>query len=77
MTEYYKNGCKDEKVSGYRIDITPYCDYYPNSPLRNILIKSGVNEKEVNKICPWKTGISIDEIDYAVVVRRYQTVEYI
>ena len=77
MTEYYKNGCKDERVSGYSIDIDPYCDYYPNSPLRNILIKSGVNKEKVEKICPWKTGISIDEIDYAVKVRRYQTVEYI
>lgn len=77
MAEYYNSGCKDKKISDYSIDIEPYCDYHPNSPLRNILIKSGVDKAKVDKICPWKTGITIDKIDYAVAVRGYQTIEYL
>lgn len=77
MTEYYMKSCRDEKVSGYNIDIEPYCDYYPNSPLRNLLIKAGVRKSKVDKLCPWKTGITIDKTDYAVVIHGYQTVDYL
>ncbi|MBQ8095556.1 MAG: hypothetical protein IJ243_00500 [Prevotella sp.] len=75
--EFYIGGCRvDEGKYGWRVN-EPYCDYHPNSPLADLLLKAGVPEKSVGNICPWKTGISVDDRDHAVIVRGYQTERYI
>ena len=73
LYEYYHNYCIYED----KYQISPYCDYDPNRPLYDILEKSGIPEKKIRNICPWKTGIDIDENDNAVVVKGYQKREYI
>jgi hypothetical protein len=73
LYEYYHNYCIYED----KYPISPYCDYDPNRPLYDILQKSGIPEKKIRSICPWKTGIDIDENDNAVVIKGYQKREYI
>lgn len=75
--EFYLGGCRvDEDKYGWRKS-EPYCDYHPNSALADLLLEAGVPEESVGNICPWKTGISVDERDHAVIVRGYQTEKYI
>ena len=76
MADYYRSGCL-YKTDKYTHEAEPYCDYHPNSPLANLLIKAGVPENSVGNICPWKTGIYIDKRDGTVVVRRYQKETYL
>jgi len=80
LYKYYKNRCwyeckdKDDSWSGY---VNLYVDYHPNRPLYDILKDSGIPEKHIDSLCPWKTGIDIDETDNAVVVKGYQKCNYL
>lgn len=78
LYNYYFNGSiyKDKK-DGWESEMHLYCDYGPNSPLYDILEESGIPEKLINNICPWKTGIEIDYNDNSVVIIGYQKREYI
>ena len=78
LYNYYFNGSiyKDKK-DGWESEMHLYCDYGPNSPLYDILKESGIPEKLINNICPWKTGIEIDYNDNSVVIISYQKREYI
>lgn len=69
LQDYYLNGC----LNSYGNQIHPYSDYGPNTPLYEILIKAGIDEKDATNITPWKTGILIDENDNSVVLVGYQT----
>ena len=78
MSDYYKEWCLYvDKKDGWKGYVEPYCDYNPNCALYSILIEAGVKENNADMICPWKTGIVIDEKDYHVVVRTYRNQEYI
>lgn len=55
----------------YEFGADMYCDYYPSNPIRLILINAGVEEKYVDSICPWKTGIEIRAVDNAVIYSVY------
>lgn len=74
--EYYLGGCRYEDKYGWT-KCEPYCDYHPNSVLADLLLEAGVREDSVGNICPWKTGISVDERDHAVIVRGYQKERFI
>lgn len=63
----------DWKYFKFRVDL--YCDYGPGTPLYLILVNAGVDKKDVNSICPWKTGISIRTLDNAVQYHTYQHLE--
>lgn len=76
MADYYRGGCQYKDDYG-TYDSEPYCDYHPNSPLADILIKAGCDSHDVGSMCPWKTGIHIDEYDHSVIIRGYQTERYI
>ena len=69
-----KEGDFDWKY-GFEYDM--YCDYDPSYPLYLILYHSGVPDKDIHSICPWKTGISIRTEDNAVMYRTYQHKEEI
>lgn len=77
LKEYYLNGCQYQTESGHCFRCEPYSDYGPNSPLYDILIKAGVEEKDACRITPWKTGIEVDENDNTVVLIGYQKVTFI
>ena len=76
---YFKNHClyKNKNHPEYAYYKTLYCDYGPNAPMYDILYESGIPEDEIGSICPWKTGIEIDEKDNAVVMIGYQKRDYI
>lgn len=74
--EYYLGGCRREDEYGWTKS-EPYCDYHPNSALADLLLEAGVPEDSVGNICPWKTGITVDERDHAVIVRGYQKERFI
>lgn len=38
---------------------------------------SAVHDNSIGGICPWKTGITVDKRDHAVIVRGYQKERYI
>lgn len=40
------------------------------------LCEDGRNEDDANYMCPWKTGITIDQRDNSVCVRGYRTARY-
>ena len=74
--EFYLGGCiRQTKYGPHKDD--PYCDYHPNSALADLLLEAGVPEDSVGNICPWKTGITVDERDHAVIVRGYQKERFI
>ena len=75
MYDYYLGGCLFTNADGRQWKEIPYTDYGPNQSLEKILLDSGVPEKSVSGICPWKTGVTIDRRDFSVVVRKYQTSE--
>lgn len=60
----------DWKYFEFRVDL--YCDYGPSTSLYLILVNAGVNKRDANNICPWKTGIEIRHIDNAVMYNTYQ-----
>lgn len=68
---FYLGGCQIETPWGLRRS-EPYCDYQPNTALCRLLSSAGVPDEKVDSICPWKTGIYIDDADNSVVVRGYQ-----
>ena len=53
----------------WQTDLT--VDYGPCKALYKLLEKSGVEEKHIRSICPWKTSIKIDERDNSVIYRTY------
>lgn len=57
---------------GFNYDM--YCDYNPSWALYTILYNAGIPEKNIDCICPWKTGISIRTVDNSV---RYQTYQHV
>lgn len=69
--EYRKHGHNDHYWSA------PYCDYHPNETLGNALIEAGCDEHDVGSMCPWKTGITIDDRDGSVCIRGYRTEKYL
>ena len=75
--EYYLGGCRYNDGKYGWVKSEPYCDYGPNSALDRLLEQAGVPNDSIGSICPWKTGISVDERDHAVIVRGYQTERYI
>ena len=76
LKKFYLGGCMCQCTTGiYPLPLDS--DYGPNEPLRDILIKAGVDAKDVGMITPWKTRIGIDENDNAVMLQGYQTLEYI
>ena len=75
--EYYRNGSMYKGSRGHVFKAELYSDYGPNSPLYDILIKAGIDEKDAGRITPWKTGVEIDENDNTVVLIGYQSREYI
>lgn len=76
--KYYFNHCRYiDKEDGWTGHIEPYCDYGPNTPLYDILENGGVSKKHINSLCPWKTGIEIDENDNSVIIKGYQKRTYI
>lgn len=77
IKEYFLNGCKYKFSDGREHKAQLYCDYHPNSPLFDLLIKSGIDERDADNLCPWKTGIEIDYKDYAIIIKTYQKREYI
>lgn len=80
IEEYYENGCiyiHGEGANQWKSKVEPYSDYGPNTPLHDLLVKAGVEEKSTDCICPWKTGIYIDERDNTVVLTGYQKETYL
>jgi hypothetical protein len=45
--------------------------------LDRLLEQAGVPNDSIGSICPWKTGITVDERDHTVIVRGYQKERYI
>lgn len=74
--EFYLGGCVYETKYG-KVKDWPYCDYHPNEPLADLLVKAGVPSDRIGSICPWKTGITINERDNAVRIGGYQTERFI
>lgn len=74
--DYYLGHCLYEGEYGMRV-WEPYCDYHPNTPLADLLLKAGVPKDKAEDIAPWKTGIGIDKRDNSVIVRGYQKERYI
>ena len=79
LYKYFENHCeyRDKEHPEWIHHIGLYCDYGPNSPLYDILYESGIPENKIESICPWKTGIEIDENDNAVIIIGYQKRDYI
>ena len=78
LYKYFQNHCMyKNKNFEYEHYINLYSDYGPNAPLYDILFESGIPEDEIKNICPWKTGIEIDEQDNAVIIIGYQKRNYI
>jgi hypothetical protein len=79
LYKYFENHCeyRSKEHPEWIHHIQLYSDYGPNSPLYDILYESGIPENEIRSICPWKTGIEIDENDNAVIIVGYQKRDYI
>lgn len=79
LYKYFENHClyKSKDHPEWEHSIKLYSDYGPNSPLYDILYESGIPENKIGSICPWKTGIEIDENDNAVIIIGYQKRDYI
>jgi hypothetical protein len=73
--DYYHNGCLCN-YEGRTVFCTPDCDYHPNIALCEILKESGIPEKEIDSICPWKTSIRIDNEDYTVIIYKQEECIY-
>lgn len=73
LKRYYMNDCVGE---GFKFPHPLHCDYGPDQALFDILVKSGVSERDADLICPWKTGIVIDPKDNSVCIRGYRTAKY-
>lgn len=52
-------------------------DYDPSRSLYDLLKDSGIPEKHIRSLCPWKTSIYIDEKDNSVVYCTYGKREYL
>lgn len=64
----------NEKFPLYKLNypLHLYCDYEPVFDLYQILFSAGVDEKHINILCPWKTGIRIRYSDNTVFYNTYQ-----
>lgn len=79
LYKYFENHCeyRSKEYPEWVHHIQLYSDYGPNSPLYDILYESGIPENEIGSICPWKTGIEVDETDNSVIISGYQKRDYI
>lgn len=79
LYKYFENHCeyRSKEHPEWTHHIQLYSDYGPNAPLYDILYEAGIPENEIGSICPWKTGIEIDENDNAVIIVGYQKRDYI
>ncbi len=75
--EYYLGGCRYKKDKYGWMESTPHCDYGPNGALSRLLDQAGVPHDRLGSICPWKTGITINQRDNSVCIHGYQTARYI
>ena len=82
MAEFYLNGCYWEYVDNNGLlrtmsNVNPACDYNPNGPLEDIMKASGIPEKSIDSLAPWKTSIRIDHLDNSVIYSTYSKTEYL
>lgn len=79
LYKYFENHCeyRSKEHPEWTHHIQLYSDYGPNAPLYDILYEAGIPEDDIRNICPWKTGIEIDENDNAVIMIGYQKRNYI
>ena len=75
--EYYLGGCRYKEDKYGWMESIPHCDYGPNDALSDLLNQAGVPHDRFSIICPWKTGITINQRDNSVCVHGYQTARYI
>lgn len=75
--KYYLGGCRYKEDKYGWMESTPHCDYGPNDALSLLLDQAGVPHDRFGSICPWKTGITINQRDNSVCVHGYQTARYI
>ena len=75
--EYYLGGCRYKEDKYGWMESNPHCDYGPNGALSRLLDQAGVPHDRFGSICPWKTGITINQRDNSVCVHGYQTARYI
>lgn len=76
IEEYYLDGCL-WKHDGVKTYVELSCDYGPNVPLYELLVKAGIKRNDASNICPWKTSISIDNKDNCVLYHTYQHMDYL
>lgn len=76
MADHYRGGCRWKSESGREYRDEPDVDYIPSASLFGLLVKAGCKEDDANNMCPWKTGITINQRDNSVCVRGYQTARY-
>ncbi len=76
MADHYRGGCRWKSESGAEYSDVPNVDYIPSSSLFGLLVKAGCKEDDANNMCPWKTGITINQRDNSVCVRGYRTNRY-
>ena len=75
--KHYINDCLWKFDNGDSWSCELSVDYHPNTPLATILKKSGIEERYIDSICPWKTRILIDKKDNSVIYATYGKREYI
>ena len=76
MADHYRGGCRWKSESGMEYRDEPDVDYNPSESLLGLLVKSGCKEDDANNMCPWKTGITINQRDNSVCVHGYRTARY-
>lgn len=74
---HYINDCLWKFDNGDSWNCELSVDYHPNTPLAAILKNSGIEERYIDSICPWKTRILIDKKDNSVIYATYGKREYI
>ena len=77
MADHYRGGCRWKSESGTEYRDEPDVDYNPSPSLFGLLVKAGCKEDDANNMCPWKTGITINQRDNSVCIHGYQTARYI
>lgn len=77
MADHYRGGCRWKSESGTEYRDEPDVDYNPSASLFGLLVKAGCKEDDANNMCPWKTGITINQRDNSVCIHGYQTARYI
>lgn len=70
ITQEMKDKVREGIRNYYRSHITGLLsvDYYPEYELRDILISAWIDEKDIRRICPEKTSITINPVDYSICI---------